>query len=357
MRVVFILPGPQVYLSGGVKVIFEYANRLANRGYNITVVFWCDTPKGHLSSLPLPLFAKKNLNIIRSYYHPRWFSLDSRINKKCVYSIDDRSIPDSDWVFATTVLTAEPVASLSKSKGRKGYVIQGFENWDVPDEVVRKSYKLGLANVVVSSWLKGIIEKEAPGSSFLISNPVDSGFFNEGIERRKNRVSVLYHENPVKGFEDAYKALQITKEIIPDLNVEAFGIYSRPNYLPDWLNYTRNASTEVLRKIYSSSQAYICASKGDGFGLTGLEALACGTALISTNYRGVREYAIDGNNALLSPVSSPEQLAENLVKVLKDSDLRERLGTSGERAASGRSWDIAVRQFENVLSSWRGDQA
>ena len=39
MTISFLLPGPSIYPAGGYKVIFEYANRLAQEGYKVNVVY------------------------------------------------------------------------------------------------------------------------------------------------------------------------------------------------------------------------------------------------------------------------------------------------------------------------------
>ncbi len=49
-----------------------------------------------------------------------------------------------------------------------------------------------------------------------------------------------------------------------------------------------------------------------------MEAMACGCAIVATNSRGILEYAIHEENALLSEPKCPEKLAESLIRVLSD---------------------------------------
>ena len=350
MKVTFVLPGISKRATGGNKIVFEYANRLVGRGHEITIVFWCDIPNTRLGKLPGPMWSKRLINRVRNVYQPRWFPLDSRVHKVCAFAVDDMSVPDGDWVFATAVQTARGVASLSEGKGKKGYLIQDYETWDASEEEVRETYRFGMTNVVISKWLYDIVESVAPNTAHLISNPVDTAvFYDDGRGRNPNQVSVLYHEQEHKGFKYAYEALRLAKERVPDLHVEAFGVFDKPSYFPDWFTYTHKATPEQLRRIYSGSAAYVCASVNEGFGLTGLEALACGAALASTDYAGVHDYAIDGENALLSPTCDPEALADNLVAILCNPALRDRLGHRGAELAKGLSWDRAVDELENLL--------
>ena len=94
--------------------------------------------------------------------------------------------------------------------------------------------------------------------------------------------------------------------------------------------YTEQADINQLRGIYNKSSIYVCASRNDGFGLTGAESMACGCALASTAFQGVFEYAKDNENALLSPVNDIDALAENIMTLIDDEQLRFPALLSGE---------------------------
>lgn len=85
------------------------------------------------------------------------------------------------------------------------------------------------------------------------------------------------------------------------------------------------------------------------FGLTGAEAMACGCALVSTNYKGVYEYARDKENALLSPINDAEALARNIKKLIKNEDLRQKIAKQGSNDLSYFSWKNAIDKFEGLI--------
>ena len=93
----------------------------------------------------------------------------------------------------------------------------------------------------------------------------------------------------------------------------------------------------------------MCSSIEEGFGLPGLEAMACGCALVSTEYKGVREYAIDGKNSLLSKIRNPQDMAENIKKIFDDEELRMKIVKNGIETAKERSLELAGEKFEKVL--------
>lgn len=334
--------------------MLEYANRLtlACPGTQVTLCYLNDPSEKRMGLVPLPLSVKKAINRVRSQLHPRWFALNGDVVRRCIFSVDDGSVPDADWVFATAASTALDVARLSSAKGKKGYLIQGFETWEMDEERLVSTYRLGMTNVVIAQWLKAIVD-EATGTDdcVCISNPIDTKVFfpQECIARGEHTVAVLHHRGEHKGFRFAWDALKKVKESIPDLKVEMFGACSPPDELPDWVSYTKDATAEQLRRIYSSSSVYVCASINEGYGLTCVEAMACGCALVVTDFAGAREYAVDGVNSLVVPVGDVDAISSKVVRVITDEGLRKQLATGGVETACGLDWRAAVDRFAEVL--------
>jgi glycosyltransferase involved in cell wall biosynthesis len=347
MKIVFIVDGTARKPIGGHKMVYEYASRLSEDGYDVCLCFRCDRTLEHK---PLPRFVRRAVGKMNTQLRPRWFELPNTVTKRCIFSIADDTVPDADCVFATAVETAHDVAALSPSKGRKYYLIQGYENWVYTDAAVRATYRLGMQHIVVSSWLKELVDAGSGCDSYLISNAVDTGvFYSDGIPRHDNEVGVLFHPAVCKGFDDAFEALMRVKQEFPELVVNAFGTPARPHYLPGWFRYTCCARQDQTRELYNRSAAFVCGTVDEGFGLTGLESMACGCTLVSTDYLGVREYARDGFNAMLSPVRCPELLAGNLLTALRDPLLRSTLGSCAQESARTHSWDKALGQLEGLI--------
>lgn len=78
--------------------------------------------------------------------------------------------------------------------------------------------------------------------------------------------------------------------------------------------------------------------------------MACGAALVSTDYQGVHEYAVDGVNALLSPVKDVDALVSNVSKLFDNDELRYQLAEAGIKSVQENfNWDIAVNKFEKAI--------
>jgi glycosyltransferase involved in cell wall biosynthesis len=172
-----------------------------------------------------------------------------------------------------------------------------------------------------------------------------------------------------KGSRDAVAALEIAKAQVPNLEAVMFGISARPPWVPQWIEYWRDPPQSVLvSDIYNGSAVYLCASWAEGWHLPPAEAMACGCALASTRIDGVADFAIDGRTALLAAPRDPEALAEQLVRLLRHSDLRVTLAQAGYEHIGEFDWEKSTSALErwflensaNRISAepgWPPDQA
>lgn len=351
MKISFVLPGVSRVPVGGFKMVFEYANRLSNRGHEITLIYNCSS--GMKRNQNIPRLIKWFYYHLGTYCFPTWFKLNPCIKKICrCGSLSHSDLPDSDMICATAIDTAYAILNLPVSKGKKIYFIQDYENWNGwTDDQVRKSYCLGMQNIVIAKWLQKIV-KESGSDSILIPNGIDFDIFNLDVpiaKRRQPIISMLYHTGSYKGSKYGIEALVKIKNLYPDLQAILFGTPKRPQNLPGWIHYVQNATQEQLRKIYNQSLIYLCPSIKEGFGLTGAEAMACGAAYVASDYGGVHEYAEQGRNVLLSAPRDVDGLVKNLIDLLNHDDKRIMLARNGYNDIKKLDWNKAVDHFENVM--------
>ena len=103
---------------------------------------------------------------------------------------------------------------------------------------------------------------------------------------------------------------------------------------------------ELLRRAW----VHVLTSPKEGWGISNLEAAACGTPSVASDSPGLRESVIDGETGLLSPHGDPEALADRLETLLTDGDMRERMGRRARSFAEGFSWDASSRRVLEVLA-------
>lgn len=348
MKICFVLPQMVRKPIGGYKIIYEYANRLCERGHEVILLFLNENA---LQSFALPNGLRNIMIHIFTKYEPRWFNFDRRVAKVSSTDKIDDVVKKVDVAIATSVDTVDQTLEMF-SNCNKYYFIQDYEVWGKTAEEVHETFGLGMNNIVISNWLKAIVDKFSKSPSFLLPNPIDTNKYKMFIDpdsRDEKSIGVLYHEAKHKGFIYAYDAILKVKKVFPDIKVHMFGT-SIPDFeMPDWVDFKYNASQDDTINIYNNVSVFVCATIEEGFGLTGLEAMACGAALASTEYESVKEYARNYENSLLSPIKDVEALADNIIRLIQDKALRIKIAREGICTAQMRSWDKAVRSFDNYL--------
>jgi glycosyltransferase involved in cell wall biosynthesis len=103
---------------------------------------------------------------------------------------------------------------------------------------------------------------------------------------------------------------------------------------------------EDLPGLYSLATVFVFPSIYEGFGLPPLEAMACGTPVLSSRNSSLAE--ICGDAAYLVDPLDEESLVAGMQKVLGDRSLREELGEIGRRRAAEFSWERAAKETTAV---------
>ena len=286
MKITFILPS--LGLSGGIKVVLIYAQQLVKFGHTVILI---SRPRPKLT-----IFAKlkrlieadrSSLGPEVNNFFPQTMSLDHRLIDRRRPVVDD-DVPDGDIVVATWWETAEWVNTLSPSKGIKVYFIQGYEVFPyLPVERCHATYRMPLRKIVVANWLKNVM-RDCYGDDcvVVVPNSVDhSQFFP--VRRTKQQVptvGILYSKTPTKGFDVALAVIREIRKSFPKIRVVCFGSErpDKPTFLEAYDVFYHHPPQDKIREIYSSCDAWLTASTSEGFNLPAMEAMACGTPVVST---------------------------------------------------------------------------
>lgn len=349
-KINFILPFKPRRPAGGFRVMYEYANRLVKKGYQVHLTFPVRTP--HMK-YRFPYFIRCILSKLEGFERDKWFDFDPSITMSYVPEVKDRYVEDADVVIATWWATVLEMGALKSVKGKKINLIQGFENWEGHEDLLYKSYNIkDTINIVVASYLKKIVSQHTSNRVELIENGIDNNIYyiRRQIEERKPAtVAMMYSKQEIKGSKYGLEALEIAKERIPNLKVEMFGISSAPEFLPYWIEYYRDPGD--LCDIYNRNAIFISNSFTEGFGLVSVESMFCGCALICTDIEGHQEYAFEGETALLTEVANPEQMADRICYLIENNDYRINLARRGHDYVQRFSWDNAVDKMNKVIKS------
>ncbi len=363
MKINFLLPS--VGVGGGIRSTFELANRLQDRGHEVSIVY----PIFPLRLYPLlkcDLYAlrkavsriKQWIKNVNNQSPPAWFDLKAQVIR--VPYLAEKWIPDADIIIATWWVHAYDIVKYSESKGKKFYFVRDYEIWDGLRKHVDKSYTLSLHRIASSIWLKKLIEEtfQAP-----CLGPIPNGintdlFYSEGNFEchTPKRIGLLYRRDKRKGSKDALEALIHVQEKYPDVQCVLFGerISLPDEHLVDKLKnmeYHPILNKDELRKIYNSLDIFVFPSHQEGFGNPPMEAMACGAACICTKTGAVPDYTIENQTALLVNPHSVSQLMEKIVYLLENEEKREEIAQNGYNHIQEFSWDRSTKRLEELFET------
>lgn len=349
-----LLPGRLDKPVGGHKIIYQYANMLSDDGFEVIVA---NNVFLHSSEGPIIECLRRINALIRFLYRAAmrknscrtWFSLSEKVKEKSVWSFN--RAPKAGYYIATAAVSARYLMSYDIPDSRKIYFIQGYENWQMTDRQLRETYKYPFKKVVASKWLRDIVDKEGE-RSYLVPNGFSTKEYRLEIPiEDKNRycISMLYHTAGMKNVELGFSALSKIKDKYPQLKVLLFGVYEKPQDLPEWYSYYQCPDIKEHNRINNEAAIYIGTSNSEGWGLTVGEAMLCGQAVACTDTKGYLEMAVDGETALVSPVGNVEAMASNIIRLIEDDNLRCRVARNGNERIQSFSLSNSYRQFKKVL--------
>lgn len=115
------------------------------------------------------------------------------------------------------------------------------------------------------------------------------------------------------------------------------------------VKFTGFLEKDELVSIYKNAQAFIFPSFSEGFGIPPLEAMICGTAVVSSNKTALPEIIDDA--AMYFDPYDPEDIVEKISLVLNDNKLRKRLIEAGKKRVKDFSWERLAKQTLEVYRS------
>ncbi len=219
-------------------------------------------------------------------------------------------------------------------------------------------------NVISESTAGDMVQKGIPSDDVSvihcgIDNAVYS--FDNAIDKyEKPTILYLGRIKKYKSIDHLIYAFDKVLKIIPDaqLNIVGSGDYLEQLKeltvklkLGDKVNFAGYVSEEKKVEYLRRSHVAVYPSLKEGWGLTNIEANACGTAVIAANSPGLRDSVKDGETGFLYEYGDIDQLAEKLKKILMNDNIRTDLEEGGRRWAKKFSWDDAADSFLELLES------
>jgi len=99
-----------------------------------------------------------------------------------------------------------------------------------------------------------------------------------------------------------------------------------------------------------ASDIFVLPSLSESFGIVNIEAMASGLPIIATKVGGIPEIIKDGENGFLVEPKNPEQIAERILYLLSNNNIRRSISFNNKEKAKNYSWDLIVNKLIAVYS-------
>jgi glycosyltransferase involved in cell wall biosynthesis len=120
----------------------------------------------------------------------------------------------------------------------------------------------------------------------------------------------------------------------------------------DRVRFLGARTRDELRYLYSAADVFISVPWYEPFGITPVEAMACGVPVIGARVGGVKHTVVHGQTGLLVEPKDPDGVARALRALLGDEPLRQRMGRAGlERARGLFTWERVTESLEAIYRS------
>lgn len=325
IRIIFVLQ--TLGMSGGIKVVFEHAERLAAKGFAVEV--W------GLDHHGVPWEVSENIRL-------RTFKNYDRLSVALE--------PEKAIKVATWWETAFPVWLASVRNGIPVYFIQEFETWFYPNDVVAQAsvvscYRKEFKNMTSSQYNLGEIQAQGLKATAIPCGYDDTTYKQlKGIERENNTLLALGRRFFQKNFMFTFNAWKALGEKRPDMLL--FGVEPDMAKMDKKIKYVNKPSNEEVNKLYNQATVFVQTSRHEGFSLPILEAMAAGCPVICTDAHGNRDFCFDGKNCLIVDHDDIDGLSKTIQKLFNNPKLRKSLAKEGLKTVKKYQWPVIMDRVE-----------
>lgn len=192
----------------------------------------------------------------------------------------------------------------------------------------------------------------------IIPNGVDTDFFRAdasgGPPAGDPELLFLGRLDPRNGLDTVLGAMPRVLEYLPGARLTVAGDGPlRPVY--ERMARSLGSKVQFVGRVngdrpghYARADMYLCPTTKASFGITLLEAMACGTPLVVSDITGFRELVGDGSEAVLVPKNDPGAWATTIVGLQEDRQRLARMSAAGRSKAETYAWPLIASRVMDV---------
>lgn len=312
MRIAFVTPLEGIH--GGVRNIVEMANYLKRKGHDVFLVADHNTTPYNIE-VPIVTEVEGELDVAIATWWPTCGAVQNSRAKK------------------------------------KGYLVQHDESICLDEGTaakVNETYKMPWDFcITIAPWLKDFLKDFEQYNTVMFTPFVDYTHFKDW--GNKDAKTVLYFSRPLerKRYREGMFALKIIKEQRPDIKIVTFDTDPLPEEFTFVDKHVIAPQGETLGRLYSEATVYMQATPIEGFGTLSLEAIACGTAVVTPDRGGTATF---GEYLIQYVESNALEIAEKCIYLIDNPDVRGQLEKVGlERVKTIPSWESDMEKVDKFL--------
>ena len=193
-----------------------------------------------------------------------------------------------------------------------------------------------------------------PMTPRIIPNGLDVGAYRLAVEKQPYRVAFLGRSDARKGLPVLLAAWSQIRQAFPFSELVVLGATGVDG---NGTIFKGRVYDEVKRRELAGSSIYVAPNLGgESFGITLIEAMAAGCAVVATDLPAFREMA--GEAAVYFERGSPEALAAAVIRLMSEPDEQHRLTTAAEGHVGRFDWSVVLPRYldayEAAISAHRG---
>ena len=351
---------PPRHLAGIEMVTYNIAMRLSKKNHEVHVIATLDEglPKESIEKdFYVHRIKTSKIPILRTalYYIKSFFAV-KKINPDIVH-------------IQTIYLSLSGL--LIKKFLHKPYVVYGHGSdvylpWRFKNIISKPILKNADAVIALTEDMKREVQKIYDREVFVIPNGIDLERF-ENLSKEDLRSELEIKEGkiilfvgtlrPVKGVRYLIEAMKIVTDKNKNKRLFIVGDGEERGYLESlvrnlnierYVTFVGKVPNEEVPEYMGASDVFVLPSLSEGFPVTVIEAMASGLPIVATDVRGLSEIIKNGENGFLVKPKNSIEIAEKVLLLLEDDELRRRISRNNKEEVKRYSWENIVENLKEV---------
>lgn len=357
--------------GGGPRNVYTLSNYLSQRGINTEVFaffslehipksirerydFGTKTYNARITH-PIGLLSLMNTLFLPSY-NPKFFTVAPFLLSQVYLEPKALTTERNAIDIATSWQTLAPILKAKKNDLKKVLYFTQAHEVDFSKnafyrKMAKRTYESKVQRFTQSKWLASYLDETYGGNTEYIGLGVDHNCFKPSGKQKRQVIATIVRRDQNKGFNVFLESINILWKTRNDFSVLLIG--EDPKFLSDkiqfpykYLGWIRDDSK--LADIYSSS-IFVNSGNNEALPMPPLEAMACGSSVVLTDIPGVKEYAVNQENCIISEPNNPKLLSSAISSLLDSDSLRNDLSRNAIATARKYNWDQTVDRLIKLL--------